>query len=129
MAVFKQIPNHRQNIYMYLQHLSQNILRYSGPSLKGHSLREWKYIPPTAPDHQTSLTNDQKKNSLITKILIYYEVWTAVFVLHSGHVSRARYNVYSQSPIVQFLHGPKTMHGKCTCTCMYSPSIRVGHPL
>ncbi len=70
--------------------------------------------PPTGPDHQISLTqititNRQKKNSLITNILhiTILRVWTGIFMLHCDHaenVSRARYIVSDQSRIFYLSH-------------------------
>ncbi len=55
-------------------------LRYEEDSVRGC------IYPPTGPDHQISLTqitNHKKKNSLITKILMYYENVNSC--LHAAH--------------------------------------------
>ncbi len=84
------------------------------------------YIAPAGPNHQISLTQITKKNSLITKILMYYQSVDSLFhaALWSSWSCRERfkYQIYSQSPITQFLPCLQdpilvTMHGKC----MYSP--------
>ena len=70
-------------------YLVRSCLHIFLPSRQMINLFRGSIYPPTGPDHQISLTqiaNRQKKptNSLITKILMYYE--SVVFRLHSGHV-------------------------------------------
>ena len=83
-------------------------------------LRGSIYSPNSArsPDFSGPNHQSQKKNSLITKISMYYESVDSRF--HAALLScRERFTcyIYSLSPITQFLQGLITMHGKC----MFSP--------
>ena len=74
------------------------------------------------PNHQSL-----KNNSFITKILMYYESVDSHF--HAALWScRERFTcqIYSQSPITQFLQGPITMHREMYVP--YSPSSSVLKP-
>ncbi len=105
----------RQYVPLTHTHTHTRTCVYGSPSILRPPMEGEGIYLPTGPNHEISLTQITNRIVLSPKYCIT-RMWTVVFMLHSGHVeniSRARLDIYSQSPITQFLQGPITMHGKC----------------